>query len=240
VIDQTAFEHATAALEADLGLTRPAPAKRERRRSLLMRLFALFITAVLVLVLPFVVLVRSFTYCYAEHGLPIWVVFGISVAATAIVLTIYGAVVSYSMTGKPRVRTLFRRVALPVVLAYCIYSLVYLSSVNAKSPEVREYYRSLHPALRIAVSTVILLDREIVITDTWRVPADYESMGLPVNQQSLHYRQSDGYVHAMDLRTLGRPGWRNWAVQFYFQLMGFATLRHIGTEDHLHVGLPLR
>jgi len=28
-------------------------------------------------------------------------------------------------------------------------------------------------------------------------------------------------------------------MQLYFHLMGFRTLRHVGTADHLHVELPL-
>ncbi len=237
MIDQTAFERATASLEAELGLTRPSLQAGTRARSLLRRLVVLLLGAVALLVLPFVVLVRSFTYICQHHDLPTWMALGISAAATAAVVTIYAASVSRKFTGKARVRSLFRSVAVPLVLAYCAYSLLYLSSVNAKGPEVREYYRSLHPTLRIAVSTVILVDQEIVVTDTRRTPADYGAMGLPVNRHSPHFRQSDGYVHAMDLRTIGRPGWRNWAVNVYFRLMGFSTLRHVGTEDHLHVGL---
>jgi hypothetical protein len=29
-------------------------------------------------------------------------------------------------------------------------------------------------------------------------------------------------------------------VQAYFWVMGFDTVRHVGTADHLHVELPLR
>jgi hypothetical protein len=65
-------------------------------------------------------------------------------------------------------------------------------------------------------------------------------MGLPVHDSSLHYAQPDGYVHAVDLRTIGRREVKNRLVQLYFALMGFATLRHVGTADHLHVELPLR
>src|SRR5438552_14843576 len=36
---------------------------------------------------------------------------------------------------------------------------------HAKSPLVRAYYTSLHPLLRVALSTWILVDRDIVITD---------------------------------------------------------------------------
>jgi hypothetical protein len=64
-------------------------------------------------------------------------------------------------------------------------------------------------------------------------------MGLPVYESSLHYRQQDGYVHAMDLRTIGRSGFRNWATKSYFQLLGFRVIRHVGTADHFHISLPV-
>lgn len=126
------------------------------------------------------------------------------------------------------------------MLAYVGYTLVYLSSVNAKSERVRAYYASLHPLLRVALSTWILVDRDIVITDVARRPEDYAAMGLPVNDGTLHYRQRDGYAHAADLRTVGRGAVENRLVQLYFWSMGFDTLRHMGTADHLHVGLPVR
>ena len=35
----------------------------------------------------------------------------------------------------------------------------------------------------------------------------------------------------------GRSAVRNRLVQWYFAGMGFATLRHVGTADHLHVAI---
>jgi hypothetical protein len=32
---------------------------------------------------------------------------------------------------------------------------------------------------------------------------------------------------------------RNGLVRLYFEALGFRTLRHVGTADHLHVALPL-
>jgi len=204
------------------------------------RLAVLLLGLVTVIVLPFAVLVRVSTFLYSERAVPTWLAVAVGVAATAAVLTLYSAVISKKLTGRARVRVLAKRVALPLVLAYCGYALLYLSSVNAKSPAVREYYGSLHPLLRVAVSTVILADRDIVLTDVHRTPGDYAAMGLPVREESLHYRQRDGFVHAMDLRTAGRPDWRNAAVEVYFRAAGFETLRHVGTADHLHVALPVR
>ena len=89
-------------------------------------------------------------------------------------------------------------------------------------------------------STLILADGSLVITDTSREAADYRRMGLPVQQRSLHYRQADGWSHAIDLRTSGRAAWQNAWMQVYFEAMGFQTLRHVGTADHLHVALPVQ
>ena len=109
--------------------------------------------------------------------------------------------------------------------------------MNAKSDEVHGYFLSVHPILRVALSTVILGDPDLVITDMTRVRADYGRMGLPVNDHTMHYVQRDGWVHAVDLRTQGRSEIVNRAVQLYFWGMGFSTLRHVGTADHLHVQL---
>ena len=76
--------------------------------------------------------------------------------------------------------------------------------------------------------------------DAARKPEDYAAMGLPVYENSLHFEQPDGYVHAVDLRTLGRSAWKNFVMSGYFRLMGFRILRHVGTADHLHVSLPAR
>src|SRR5262249_21354994 len=75
----------------------------------------------------------------------------------------------------------------------------------------------------------------LVITDMARKPSDYARMGLPTNDKSMHYEQPDGWVHAVDLRTKSNGEITNWAVQRYFDVMGFSTLRHVGTADHLHV-----
>src|SRR6266850_550302 len=133
--------------------------------------------------------------------------------------------------------SLAKWVALPLVVFYCGYSLLYLASVNAKSEPVRAYYRSVHPLLRLALSTLILVDRDMLITDSGRIPDDYGRMGLPANTRTRHYKQADGWIHAVDLRTTGRGVIKNRGVQFYFWLMGFDTRRHVGTADHLHVEL---
>jgi len=203
----------------------------------------------LLAVLPFFVLVRVSVFLYSHYAYPTWLALAAGVCCTLVVLTAYAAWISKRLTGRAPLLVLARRVALPVALAYCGYALVFLSSANAKTERVRSYYTTLHPLLRLALSTWILLDRDAVITDLARRPEDYAALGLAVNDGSLHLVQRDGYVHAADLRTGGRGWIRNGVVRLYFWGMGFVTLRHGGRDrrgargsmvDHLHVELPVR
>lgn len=197
----------------------------------------------LVIVLPFAVLVRGSVFIYAHAETPVWVALLVAALLTAGVVTAYSIwlVKKLHRKGTRGTRQLIlpvaKWVALPLVVFYCAYSLLYIASVNAKSEPVRQYYTSLHPLLRIAVSTLVLVDRDMLITDAGRLPEDYTRMGLPVNNRTRHYRQQDGWVHAIDLRTNGRGAIKNRGVQFYFWLMGFDTRRHVGTADHLHIEL---
>ena len=195
---------------------------------------------VVLVLLPFGVLVRTSVWLYGAMGVPTWAALAGGMVPTLVLLGLYGARISKSLTGRARFRAPLRWVALPVILAYAGYTLVYLSGNNAKTEAVRTTYTSLHPLFRLALSTAIVFDRGLLVTDVQRVPADYVAMGLPIYEASLHFRQSDGYVHAVDLRTIGRPAWRTGATALYFRLMGFRTLRHVGTADHLHVSLPMR
>lgn len=218
----------------------PAPSTRPRAAELLSTLAWAAARLAVLFVLPFLALVRMASFWYLHHHSSPWVALAAGVVCTLGLVTSYAAWISHRLTGRVRLGTLTRRVALPLVVAYCGYTLLYLSSGNAKSDQVRAYYLSLHPVLRVALSTWILVDSDLLITDLTRRPADYAVMGLPVHDGSLHYTQPDGYVHAADLRTIGRSEVKNRLVQLYFALMGFATLRHVGTADHLHVELPPR
>ena len=95
-------------------------------------------------------------------------------------------------------------------------SVLFLSTKNAKSQEVQREYRNLHPILRMSVSTFMLMDRSLIITDGNRSPEDYRRMGLPTKSHSLHYPQTSGYAHAVDLRTKGKAEWKNGIVKTYF------------------------
>jgi hypothetical protein len=192
-----------------------------------------------IVALPFVVLVRASVYGYL-HLLPTWPALAGGAMLTLLVVAAYTAWLSRRFTGRARFTAMTKWVAVPLVVGWCAYTLLFLASVNAKTDEVRGYYGALHPLLRVALSTVILADGRLVVTDLGRVPEDYARMGLHLNDGTLHYRQRDGWVHAVDLRTRGRSEIENRAVQAYFWVMGFDTVRHVGTADHLHVELPLR
>ena len=194
----------------------------------------------LILALPFLVYVRSAVGLYSDGGLsPMLAVIGAGMV-TAALLAVYAAWLSRRFKGRARAESVMRWVAIPTLVAWCVYSLLYLASANAKSDDVRREYRSMHPVLRIAVATAIMGDGSVVLTDSRRVAGDYTRMGLPVNQRTKHYAQKNGWVHAVDLRTNGRSEIRNRVLQAYFNLMGFQTLRHVGTADHLHVQLPVQ
>ena len=207
-----------------------------RRETLLVVLFAL-LKAAAVVVLPFLVYVRASVYLYLHHVARPWI--AIALAGILTLGLVAGAIIMVARRfhRHPRVSTVARWAAVPLVFTWCIYSAFYLSRVNTKSDSVRAYYRSVNPILRIALSTIVLVDPDLVVTDMGRVAADYRRMRLPVNERTRHYRQANGYVHAVDLRTRGRWEIRNRAVQLYFWAMGFSTLRHVGTADHLHVQL---
>lgn len=192
------------------------------------------------LMLPIVALLRGATFFYLHLAWPTWVAIGAAAAVAAGLVTTYAALVSRRLTGRSRIRFVAQWIATPLVLAYAIHALLFVSRVNTKTESVRSYYRALHPTLRLAVSTFVILDDGLVVTDIQRTPEDYAMMGLPAYDASLHFRQNDGYVHAMDLRTIGRGAVRNWVTAMYFRVLGFRTLRHVGTADHLHVSFPRR
>ena len=187
--------------------------------------------------LPFFLLIRASLYLHIVQGWPVWLALGCGVVLMTALLAGYAGWVAHRFTGSHRLPRVALGSLLVLVLGYAGFAIAYLSATNAKSEEVRAFYRSVHPILRVAIGTVILADGDLVVTDTRRQEGDYAAMGLAPQRRSLHYVQPDGYVHAVDLRTAGRGEWRNQLLRGYFAVMGFPTLRHVGTWDHLHVSL---
>jgi hypothetical protein len=194
-------------------------------------------------VLPFFLLVRVSVLLYDSTQASAWVALGAGAVLTFGMLYFYLNFLSKLFARRKKAQEKARRfnlrVALIVVGGFTAYAMLYLSASNAKTSTVQSEYSSVHPLLRMAVSLWLIFDRDGVVTDMSRTHADYNAMNLTEKKRSLHYPQSDGYVHALDLRTKGRSeAWNGWA-NFYFKLMGFRTLRHSGTEDHLHVSLKI-
>ncbi|MEM8486678.1 MAG: hypothetical protein AAF564_14085 [Bacteroidota bacterium] len=215
-----------------------APAGPVKRFNPFTWLIKSIVTLIVVVALPFLLLVRVSLYLNVDQQMNVWLAVAAGVGATTLVLLVYSALLRRKFMGTFAITGRMSKMLLMLVLVYSGYSLMYLSGTNVKSEEVKSTYLSLHPALRIATSTLVLADRSLVVTDMGRTPDDYRTMGLPVLENSLHYKQENGYVEAVDIRTQGKPEWVNQMVRFYFWAMGFNTLRHTGTADHLHVSVP--
>ena len=239
-----ARERIDAALGRMQASRRPRKRRRSRQRPLSPKrvgggVAVLFVTVLLAVALPFVVWLRMSIALYADYGVNHWVAIACGVSAATIVITFYVRYLARKL-GVGRVVTLSRsRAAIVLVGAFTIWSLMFISAANVKSADVRTTYRETHPLLRMSLSVLVVFDRSAVVTDMRRETADYQRMGLPVNERSLHLRQKDGYVHAVDIRTIGRSAVRNYLVASYFRAIGLRTIRHVGTADHLHVSLPM-
>lgn len=195
-------------------------------------------TPVFVLTVPIGVLLRGSTTLYASTSWPVWLCVAAAALGSSILLV--GGIWWIVRRLGWRVSGLAVRLLTMIVIAFAAYTTLYVSVDNVKSDEIRATYQSLHPLLRLSGGTLFFFDSSSVITDTGRTREDYARMGLPVNESSLHFEQENGYVHAVDLRTVGRSAVRNVVTEWWFKLLGFRTLRHVGTADHLHVSLPVR
>lgn len=193
---------------------------------------------ILVLTLPPAVLLRGSTALYVGTQWPVWLC--ILVAGTGAALLLTGGSWLVVRRFGWRLSAFWVRGLLLITAGFTVWTLLYVSVDNVKTGDIRTTYQSLHPLLRLSAGTLFMLDASSIITDTGRSREDYARMGLPVNESSLHFQQGDGYIHALDLRTRGRAEWRNRMTRVWFGALGFRTLRHTGTADHLHVSLPSR
>lgn len=192
-------------------------------------------------VLPFVLLLRTALYLYWEYGVSAWVALTGGGLVVFVLLVLYlGWIYKKIFGGRQMSKSILKGkvcIAGGLLLAFCGYMLASFSGIQAKTDSVQEEFQLLHPLLRMGVGMVWLADRDLLVTDVARSRPDYQDMGLATPGRSLHYPQPDGYVHAVDLRTRGRGGLRNWLLKQALWAMGFRTLRHVGTADHLHVSV---
>jgi len=197
------------------------------------------LAAALAVMLPFLLVVKVSVWMHLDHGTPAYIAMLAGGLSMFVLLTVYVMLISWRLSGRWRLSSFVYRAVGVLVAVFCLYSILFISAGNVKSQQVKSTYASLHPLLRLAVSTLVMADADLVVTDAARSREDYARMGIPLNERSLHFRQRTGYVHAVDLRTTGRGEVRNFIVSTYFDLMGFTTIRHVGTADHLHVSLPV-
>lgn len=195
----------------------------------------------LLLILPFAILIRGASHFHIEFGWSPLFCLGLAAGCTAAIMFIYFSFFYGKLTGKLGSFNALKwraLIAFLFVAVYLLHGILFFSGTNMKNPALKQEMRELHPIVRLSLSTLIHLDKDLIITDASRVPEDYKSMGLATKSKSLHYKQaSTNYVHAVDIRTKGRNEIKNTLVNIYFKLMGFNTLRHTGTADHLHVSL---
>ncbi len=185
-------------------------------------------------ILPFLVVLRISVLAYQENTDDGWQALVIGILAALLLVCAYIAVFMWTFGLRRRLFMPLMNACLTVMLCYSGYALFHLAVSNAKTEEIRSYYTSLHPFLRVAVKNLTIIDDDLVLTDVQRTRADYRAMGLPPREYSLHFRQPSGFVHAVDIRTAGRPKVTNLLVELYFIMMGFQTI----CRD-LHVALPL-
>ena len=209
----------------------------------LLKFFSFLLTLITLIVLPFIVLIRGSVFFHQEYQISPYLSLALGGLITFILLFIYFTLLYGRLFGLAKLTKKSlkgKAVLVSLIMAFFLgYTLFYLADGNAKTTKVQQEFTSLHPILRVSVGTILLLDQSMLITSMSRAQEDYKKMGLKTLNNSLHYPQKDGYVHAMDLRTNDRSEYRNWMLETYFKLMGFNTLRHVGTADHLHISLSI-
>lgn len=206
-------------------------------------MFGVFLRLLHVLIiaaLPLLVLVRGAVHLHQYFGFfPLAAILTGALICTLILFIYLNFFINKISSGTENIIswTIRIKVLFVIVALFCMHALFFIRTNNLKQPDLKKDVSALHPIIRLAVSTIIVFDKELIVTDAKRVPEDYRRMGLPTNRTSLHYVQKDGYAYAIDIRTHGRSGIRNFLVISYFRLMGLRTMRHSGSGDHMHISL---
>ncbi len=196
------------------------------------------------LLLPFLVLIRASVFFHDHYFASPWISLLSGLVLTAFLLFLYFTFFYGRLTGQfGNIESIRRRalIALLLVAVYALHGVLFIKSKNLKTSSLKNEFLEVHPVLRLSVSTLIWIDPSLLLTDASREIEDYDSMGLKRNKNSLHLKQkTSNYVHAIDIRTKGRSEWKNKSLEYYFWAMGFNTIRHKGTADHLHISISSR
>ena len=144
-----------------------------------------------ILALPFLLFIRGAVWIHIHHRPGAYLSLVSSMILTSICLFLYFTFIYNKLFRKIGDRdSLFRRLifSIGLVVAYGVYGLITLSDANTKGQEVKQEYQSLHPILRLSISTLVLFDPDLIVTDASRMPEDYLKMGLKKKNQSLHFQ----------------------------------------------------
>src|SRR6266566_3541551 len=98
---------------------RPAPPVpvAARRSGVRRALFVALLRVAVIVLLPFVVLVRSSVFLYARRGAPTWLALAGGAVLTLLIVTVYAAWLSHHLSGRARVAVMAKWVATPLVIA---------------------------------------------------------------------------------------------------------------------------
>lgn len=208
--------------------------------NVLLRVLFFILRILLILVFPFFIFLKSAVWCHESYDLPSMINVILAMLVLVIVLLLYLSVGYTYLFRKLGTAESFKQRFIFIsilVLVTSFHVLFFISDSQVKSQELRKEYVQLHPILRLATGVISKVDKELVITDISRSAADYGRMGLSVNENSLHLPQKDGYSYAVDIRTIGKSEFVISALKLYYKALGFKTLRHTGTADHLHISI---
>src|SRR5207302_6863254 len=142
----------------------PAPAAPPTPSHPWRRAVAAALTAVALLVLPFVVLVRGAVYLYSTRHWPTGLALLGAGVLTLGVVTAYGAWLSRRLTGRARLSRVAQWIALPLVLGYGGHAVLVLARGHAKRGGVRAGYRASHPRLGLALPARARRDRSTMLS----------------------------------------------------------------------------
>ena len=145
------------------------------------KIFAELFKISIVLIFPFILLIRGAVTFHEQFQLAPMLAILAGVLAAAFLLFLYFSIVYGQFTGRLGSGTAVRRRAfwaLAITVLFAIHGIFYMSSENMKNPEVRQEINKVHPILRLSVSTLVYIDKDLIITDAKRQPEDYSKMGL--------------------------------------------------------------
>lgn len=211
----------------------------KQRYSVRRKIVVVSLTVVLFITAPFILFQRFGLFAQVSLELSVWPALILSLFVTVGSTALAAALLLRNRLNIHRVFKIVAMVLLALSLIGSLYGLLYIAPAHTKTDREQATYISLHPFLRLSISTALLFDDGLLITSTDRTMEDYKRWNLPPNTASAHFKQPDGFIHAVDLRTKNRSGWQNLALSLYYRVLGYKVIRHRGTADHLHIEMPV-